>query len=69
MSDNEWVDEGWNRLFFSLGVRTSLAETLDWEQDLAEYLFDIWADQMPQFAFKILQKSLWLVTCQKSMNT
>ena len=51
MSDNDWVDEGWNRLFFSLGVRTSLAETLDWDQDLAEYLFDIWADQMPQFAF------------------
>tara|TARA_R100000995_G_C3473546_1_gene119600 strand:- start:960 stop:1247 length:288 start_codon:yes stop_codon:yes gene_type:complete len=45
----EWVDEHWNNLFSSLALRTSLTEALDWEQDVSDYLFDCWADNLLQF--------------------
>ena len=46
---NEWMDERWNEIFSSMALRTALAEALDWEQEVSDYLFDCWADNLLQF--------------------
>jgi hypothetical protein len=40
---SKWFDKNWGSLFSSLSLVTSLAEALDWDQELADKLFKCWS--------------------------
>jgi hypothetical protein len=40
---SKWFDKNWGSLFSSLSLVTSLAESLEWDQELADKLFKSWS--------------------------